>query len=112
MPQFYIPLGNGVHHPTEWIKRLGNGRVASFHKGQGPNESLYVIDLYAQADTIGHGKENPIEPLPTWFHALLLRPSSNFIHLQNKVEDLNNWGLAREVTCFHELDQEATELAL
>jgi hypothetical protein len=61
---------------------------------------------------IGHGKENPIEPLPAWFHALLLGPSGNFIHLQCKVEDLNDWGLAREVTCFCELDQEATELTL
>ena len=61
---------------------------------------------------VGHGEKNPIEPIPTWFHALLLGPSSNFAHLQHKIEDLDNWGLAREVTCFCKLDQEATDLAL
>ena len=86
--------------------------MASYHNGQGLNESPYVIDLYAQADTIRHGKENPIEPLPTWFRALFLGPSGDFIHLQREVEDLNNWGLAKEVTGFCELNAKATELAL
>ena len=54
IPHFYIPLGNGVHSPAKWVKRLEDGRVTSYHKGQGPNESPYVIDLYAQADTVGH----------------------------------------------------------
>jgi hypothetical protein len=112
VPQFYIPLGNRVHCPTKWIKRLDNSRVASFHEGQGPNESLYVIDLYAQADMVGHGEENPIKPIPTWFYTLLLGPSGNLTHLQHKIEDLNDWGLAREVTHFCKLDQEATNLAL
>ena len=60
---------------------------------------------------IGHGKDNPIELIPAWFHTLLLGPSSDFIHLQHEIEDLDDWGLAREITRFHELDQEATELA-
>jgi hypothetical protein len=90
VPQFYIPLGNRVHYPVKWIKRLDDGRVASFHKGQGPNKSPYIIDLYAQADMIGHGKENPIKPLPTWFCALLLGPDGDFVYLQNEVEDLDD----------------------
>ena len=112
VPQFYIPLGNRVFYPTKWVKRLEDGRVTGFYEGQGPNESPYVIDLYVQADTIGHGEDNPIEPIPAWFHALLLRPSSDFTHLQHEIEDLNNCGLAREVTHFHELNQGATDLAL
>ena len=107
-PQFYIPLGNGVFHPAKWIKRTEDGRVTSFHNGQGPNESPYIIDLYVQADTIGHGKENPIELLPGWFRALLLRPSGNFVHLQHEVEDLNDWGMAQEITHFHKLNNEVS----
>jgi hypothetical protein len=64
-----------------------------------------------QADTVGHGKENPIEPLPTWFRALLIGPTSDFVHLQHDIGDLDDWGLAREIARFHELDQEAAELA-
>ena len=60
---------------------------------------------------VGHGKENPIKPLPAWFRALLIRPSSDFVHLQRNIGDLDNWGLAREIACFHELNQEAAELA-
>jgi hypothetical protein len=60
---------------------------------------------------MGHGEENPIKPIPTWFRALLLGPSGNFVHLQHEIEDLDDWGLAREITHFHKLDQEAMELA-
>ena len=60
---------------------------------------------------MGHGEENPIKPLPAWFCALLIGPSSDFMHLQRDIGNLDDWGLAREIACFHELDQEATELA-
>ena len=77
---------------------------------QGPNESPYIIDLYAEADTAGHDESNPIEPLPAWFHALLIGPSSDFVHLQRDIGDLDDWGLAREIARFRELNQEAAEL--
>ena len=111
VPHFFIPLGDGVFKPAKWVKKLEDGRVTGFHEQQGPNESPYIIDLYAQADTVGHGEENPIEPLPAWFRALLIGPSSNFVHLQCDIGDLDDWGLAREIAHFHELDQEAAKLA-
>ena len=110
VPHFHIPLGDGVFKLAKWIKKLEDGKVAGFHKQQGPNESPYIIDLYAQADTDGHGEENPIEPLPGWFRTLLIGPSSNFMHLQHDIGDLDDWGLAKEITHFHELNQEATKL--
>ena len=112
VPHFFIPLGDGVFKPAKWIKKLKDERVAGFHADQGPNESPYIIDLYAQADMVGHGEENPIEPLPAWFCALLIGPGSDFIHLQRDIGDLDNWGLAREIARFCELNQEATELAV
>ena len=111
VPHFFIPLGEGVFKPAKWIKKLEDGRVAGFHADQGLNESPYIIDLYAQADTVRHGEENPIEPLPAWFRALLIGPSSDFIHLQRDIGDLDDWGLAREIARFCKLDQEAAELA-
>ena len=63
-----------------------------------------------QADTVGHGEENPIEPLPAWFCALLIGPTSDFMHLQHDIGDLDDWGLAREIAHFHELNQEAAKL--
>ena len=110
VPHFFIPLGDGVFKPAKWIKKLEDGRVAGFHKQQGPNESPYIINLYAQADTVGHGEENPIELLPAWFRALLIGPSSDFVHLQRDIGNLDNWGLAREIACFRELDQEAAQV--
>jgi hypothetical protein len=111
VPQFFIPLSDGVFKPAKWIKKLEDRWVAGFHEQQGPNESPYIIDLYAQADMVGHGEENPVEPLPTWFCALLIGPSSDFVHLQHNIGDLDDWGLAREIACFRELNQEAAELA-
>jgi hypothetical protein len=67
--------------------------------------------LYAEADMVGHDESNPIEPLPAWFRALLIGPSSDFVHLQCDIGDLDDWGLAREIARFRELDQEAAELA-
>ena len=67
--------------------------------------------MYAQADTMGHGEENPIELLPTWFRALLIWPSGDFVHLQCNIEDLDNWGLVRKIARICELDQEAAKLA-
>ena len=110
VPHFFIPLGDRVFKPAKWIKKLEDGRVAGFHEQQGPNESPYIIDLYVQVDTVGHGKENPIEPLPAWFRALLIGPSSDFVHLQRDIGNLDDWGLAREIARFCELDQEAAEL--
>jgi hypothetical protein len=111
VPHFFIPLGDGVFKPAKWIKKLEDGWVTGFHEQQGPNESPYIIDLYAQADTVGHGGENPIEPLPAWFRALLIGPSSDFVHLQRDIGNLDNWGLAREIAHFRKLDQKAAELA-
>ena len=111
VPHFFIPLGDGVFKPAKWIKKLEDGHVAGFHKQQGLNESPYIIDLYAEADMVGHDESNPIEPLPAWFRALLIRPTSDFVHLQRDIGDLDDWGLAREIAHFRELDQEAAELA-
>ena len=111
VPHFYIPLGDRVFKPAKWIKKLEDGKVAGFHKQQGPNESPYIIDLYVQADMDGHGEENPIKPLPAWFCTLLIGPSSDFVHLQHDIGDLDDWGLAREIARFCELNQEATKLA-
>ena len=47
VPHFYIPRGDGVFKLAKWIKKLEDGCVARFHADQGPNESPYVIDLYA-----------------------------------------------------------------
>jgi hypothetical protein len=112
VPHFYIPLGDGVFKPAKWIKKLEDRRVAGFHEQQGPNESPHIINLYVQADTVGHGKENPIEPLPAWFRALLIGPSSDFVHLQHDISNLDDWGLAREIARFRELNQEAAELTM
>ena len=111
VPHFYIPISNRVFKPEKWIKKLEDRQVAGFHEQQGPNESPYIIDLYAPADTEGHGEENPIESLPAWFRALLIRPSSNFMHLQRDIGDQDDWGLAREIARYCKLDQEAAELA-
>jgi hypothetical protein len=55
-------------------------------------------------------RKTPLNHSPPGSTALLIRPSSDFVHLQHDIGDLDDWGLAREIACFHELDQEAAEL--
>jgi hypothetical protein len=108
VPHFHIPIGDGLYHPAKWIKLNDNGTISSYANTQGPNEQPYIINLYTQADTSTNA---PIETLPAWFRHMLTGPRGNFQILQTTVAEMDNWGLAREIAQYHELDDNIMALA-
>jgi hypothetical protein len=106
---FHIPVGDGLYQEAKWIRLNDNGTVLGYSSTQGPNEQPYIIDLYAEADT---STNSPIETLPVWFQHMLTGPSSDFQILQMMVADTNNWGLAREITQYHEIDDDIMALVV
>jgi hypothetical protein len=66
--QIEIPIGNRFHRPAKWVKRLDDGCVACYHKGQGPKDTPFIPELYAPPD---YENEHPMEPLEPWFRCIL-----------------------------------------
>jgi len=89
-PSLVIPGPSTFFQPTKWIKKIGQGQVAMLAKGEGPSVTPLFSNIYAkpliQYDT-------PTEPLPTWFHKLLIGPGPSFHALLHSFSDVPQWGL-------------------
>jgi hypothetical protein len=106
---FQIPIGNGLYQEAKWIHLNDDGTVSSYHSTQGTNEWPYIIDLYATPD---YSVDSPLESLLAWFRHMLTGPGGNFQILQEAVADTGDWGFAREVTRYRQLDDDITAVAV
>jgi hypothetical protein len=106
---FHIPVGGGLYQEAKWIHLNDDGTVSSYHSTQGPNEQPYIIDLYAAPD---YSVDSPLEPLPAWFRHMLTGPGGDFQVLQDAVANTGDWGFAQEVTCYRQLDDDITVVAI
>jgi hypothetical protein len=43
---FHIPVGDRLYQEVKWIHLNDDGMVSGYHTQQGPNQQLYIIDLY------------------------------------------------------------------
>jgi hypothetical protein len=106
---FQIPVGDGLYQEARWIRLNDDGTVSGYLSTHGPNQQPFTINLYATPD---HSTESPLEPLPPWFQHLLTGPGGDFHVLQGAVADTEDWGLAREITQYCELDNDVTAVAI
>jgi hypothetical protein len=106
---FHIPVSRGLYQEAKWIRLNDDGTVLGYLSTQGPNEQLHIIDLYV---TPNYSIDSPITALPAWFCHLLTGPGGNFHLLQNMVAEINNWGLAREITHYRQIDDDITHLVV
>ena len=83
--------------------------ISGYHTAQGPNEQPHIIDLYTSPDL---SVDSPLKALPNWFRYMLTGPGGDFQILQQAVADTDNWGLAREIACYQELDNDITAIAI
>ena len=86
------------------IQRRGYRTVS-----QGPNEQPHIIDLYFAPD---YSVDSPITTLPMWFRHLLTSPGGDFHLLQTTVAETDDWGLAREITQYRQIDDNITHLTV
>jgi hypothetical protein len=106
---FHIPVGDRLYQEAKWVWLNDNRTVSGYHTTQGPNEQPHIIDLYAAPD---YSIDSPLEALPSWFRHLLTSPSGDFQILQQAVADTDDWGLAHEIACYHELNDNVTTIAI
>jgi hypothetical protein len=106
---FQIPIGDGLYQEAKWIRLNDDGTVSGYLSTHSPNQQPFTIDLYATPD---HSVDSPLEPLPPWFRHLLTGPGGDFHVLQGAVADTDDWGLAREIARYRELDNDVTAVAI
>jgi hypothetical protein len=106
---FQIPVGEGLYQEAKWIQLNDDGTVSRYHSSQGPNERPYIIDLYATPD---YNMDSPLEPLPAWFQHMLTSPGGDFQILQEAVADTGDWGYAREIAHYRQLDDDIMATAV
>jgi hypothetical protein len=106
---FHIPVSSGLYQNAKWIHLNNNGTVLGYLSTQGPNEQPHIIDLYVTPD---YSINSPITVLATWFCHLLTRLGGDFHLLQNMVADTDDWGLAREITCYQQINDDITCLTV
>jgi hypothetical protein len=106
---FQIPVGDGLYQEAKWVRLNDDGTVSGYHSAQGPNQQPYIIDLYAAP---GYSVDSPLEPLPAWFRHMLTGPGADFQILQQAVADTGDWGFAREIARYRQIDDDITAVAV
>jgi hypothetical protein len=106
---FHIPISSGLYQEAKWIWLNDDGTISGHISTQCPNEQPHIIDLYV---TPNYSVDLPITALPAWFCHLLTELGGNFHLLQNMVAETDNWGLAREITRYRQIDDDITHLAV
>jgi hypothetical protein len=114
LPNFSIPVGNGMYRPAKYIKQLEGGWVAGYSEEDGPGSMPHIIEIfatpaYAHIDPIPSNKD-PVKPMPAWFRKLLCGHTALYSHLQKAVLDLDDWGLFADISHHRSLDIELNTL--
>ena len=114
VPNFRIPVGNGLSRPAKWVKINDDGTASGFCDNNGPNDLPHITELYAAPDPKYDEEAEPMPPLPLpgWFRYLLVGPGTDFQLLQTTIAENSDWGLSREIARFRELDNDIMDLAI
>ena len=80
--------------------------MAGLTAGATGNHDACIIDLFATPSL----DDQPLEPLPHWFHICLWGDHTDFHPLQEAVIMLDNWGILTEIQQYQVLDQEVAML--
>ena len=67
-PDLKIPLGEGMYAKAYWVTPAHDGYIQAYGQEQGPLDMPYSLPIYARAVY----SSEPVEPLPAWFHQLLV----------------------------------------
>ena len=85
-PDLKIPLGKGAYAKAYWVTPVHNGYVQAYRQEQGPLDTPYSLPIYAWAVY----SSEPIDPLPAWFHQLLVGTPAvhaNFAKAAHRLDD-------------------------
>ena len=108
LPDFVIPDGDGVMRQARYVK-LGNGPIpfALGTLGQ-EGDPVFQYDLYAAPSYI---RDSPTEPLPMWLIDAIGGKSASYRQAAELARSTDDWGLAVEITRYHEADTRILNIA-
>ena len=108
LPNFTIPDADGVMRQARYVK-LGNGPVPCTLSTLGHDgDPIFQFDLFAAPSYI---QNSPTEPLPMWLIDAISRKSSFYHQAVELACSMDDWQLAAEVACYHELDTRVLNIA-
>jgi len=97
-----IPLGEGAYAEAYWVTPAHDGYVQAYGQEQEPLDTPYSLPVYAQAVY----SSEPIDPLPTWFHQLLVGTSAVHANFAKAAHQLDDWGIAADIVRYWKLDND------
>ena len=101
-PDLKIPLGEGMYAEAYWVTPAHDGYIQAYGQEQGPLDTPYSLPIYARAVYLSE----PIEPLPAWFHQLLVGTPAVHANLAKAAHRLDDWGIAVDISRYHKLDDD------
>jgi len=99
-PNLKIPLGKGAYAEAYWVTPAHNRYVQAYGQEQGPLDPPYSLPIYAQAVY----SSEPIDPIPTWFHQLLVGTPTVYANFAKAAHRLDDWGIAADIARYCKLD--------
>jgi len=99
-PNLKIPLGEGTYAEVYWVTPTHNGYVQAYGQEQGPLDTPYSLPIYARAMY----SSEPIDPLPAWFHQLLVGTPAVHANFAKAAHRLDDWGVTADITRYWKLD--------
>jgi hypothetical protein len=88
-----IPVEGGYYVNAKYVQLRDDGRVLLL-AGKEHQEEPYAAELYIDPN---YSSPEPMEPMPIWFHSLLIGPSPAFHTLHCAVANLDDWNASAEV---------------
>jgi len=99
-PNLKIPLGKGAYAKAYWVTPTHDRYVQAYRQEQGPLDTPYSLPIYAQAVY----SSEPIDPIPAWFHQLLVGTPAIYANFTKAAHQLDDWGVAADITRYRKLD--------
>jgi len=99
-PDLKIPLGEGAYTEAYWVTPAHDGYVQAYGQEQGPLDTPYSLPIYTHAIY----SSKPINPLPAWFHQLLVGTSTIHANFAKVAHRLDDWGVAADIARYCKLD--------
>jgi len=97
VPQFFIPLGDGVEVPPKWVKKLRGEKVAGYTARQNKHDTPYIADIYASPKPADTPLSPPTEPIPGWFRRIIVGGIGNFDTMVAEAGQLEDWGIGADI---------------
>jgi len=109
VPNFDIPVGDGMFLPTAFIWRDESTykKVWGVTGQFGKEEPQYAIEIFASPiNNLGI----PTEPIRQWFLRLLQGCTSNYEFLCDAAINLGDWGVTADITRYREYEDQLREI--